>query len=484
MEIKDRSSVIFGNKIDEKTIKKANKSKAKFIKKYGDDSNKEYHLKAVEIPSLKEMGVKNLVFADEKLELPENAVIVGNIRMGFGHYRISMAMASCAKALGYEPYWLDLASYDATGSKMIREQNDLYSLASRISQKSKLFNKFFWEPLNSEGFRQITYNAGDQKNAELLVPILHDLPKDVPYIATHVWPSQAAVHAGLTHVVNAIPDNWPMGLHLSEGAIHAVQTPFAYLGYKMLNGMGKKPLKGIPESDLYEVGHYIDHELVSNVEEDVAKRIARIQRDEPRRILMSVGGAGAGQKLFLEMMKHLIPYVKEKKAALFLNFGDHKTVYDYLCKQIPNFDKEVTNFFDEYDKLNEFVSKMDNEVVEGIYCIYNSNIFEAVYSTNLLMRKVEMLITKPSELAYYPVVKVMMRHIGGHEVYGAINAQELGDSTFECPDKKSMNEMLDRLLTDDELLIHLNKQIIKLKQEGIYNGGYEVVKLAVNGRKS
>ena len=484
MEIKDRSSVIFGNKIDEKTIKKANKSKAKFIKKYGDDSNKEYHLKAVEIPSLKEMGVKNLVFSDEKLELPENAVIVGNIRMGFGHYRISMAMASCAKALGYEPYWLDLASYDATGSKMIREQNDLYSLASRISQKSKLFNKFFWEPLNSEGFRQITYNAGDQKNAELLVPILHDLPKDVPYIATHVWPSQAAVHAGLTHVVNAIPDNWPMGLHLSEGAIHAVQTPFAYLGYKMLNGMGKKPLKGIPESDLYEVGHYIDHELVSNIEEDVAKRIARIQRDEPRRILMSVGGAGAGQKLFLEMMKHLIPYVKEKKAALFLNFGDHKTVYDYLCKQIPNFDKEVTNFFDEYDKLNEFVSKMDNEVVEGIYCIYNSNIFEAVYSTNLLMRKVEMLITKPSELAYYPVVKVMMRHIGGHEVYGAINAQELGDSTFECPDKKSMNEMLDRLLTDDELLIHLNKQIIKLKQEGIYNGGYEVVKLAVNGRKS
>ena len=475
MEIKDRSSVIFGNKIDEKTIKKANKSKAKFIKKYGDDSNKEYHLKAVEIPSLKEMGVKNLVFADEKLELPENAVIVGNIRMGFGHYRISMAMASCAKALGYEPYWLDLASYDATGSKMIREQNDLYSLASRISQKSKL---------NSEGFRQITYNAGDQKNAELLVPILHDLPKDVPYIATHVWPSQAAVHAGLTHVVNAIPDNWPMGLHLSEGAIHAVQTPFAYLGYKMLNGMGKKPLKGIPESDLYEVGHYIDHELVSNIEEDVAKRIARIQRDEPRRILMSVGGAGAGQKLFLEMMKHLIPYVKEKKAALFLNFGDHKTVYDYLCKQIPNFDKEVINFFDEYDKLNEFVSKMDNEVVEGIYCIHNSNIFEAVYSTNLLMRKVEMLITKPSELAYYPVVKVMMRHIGGHEVYGAINAQELGDSTFECPDKKSMNEMLDRLLTDDELLIHLNKQIIKLKQEGIYNGGYEVVKLAVNGRKS
>jgi len=33
MEIKDRSSVIFGNKIDEKTIKKGMKSKRKHLKK-------------------------------------------------------------------------------------------------------------------------------------------------------------------------------------------------------------------------------------------------------------------------------------------------------------------------------------------------------------------------------------------------------------------------------------------------------------------
>ena len=483
MEIKDRSSVIFGNKIDEKTIKKGMKSKAKYIKKYGDDSSKEYHLTPVAIPSLDFINCQNLVFSDKPLELPSNALIVGNIRMGFGHYRISMAMASCAKALGYEPYWFDIASFDATGSKVIREQNDMYSLASRISQKSHLFNHFVWEPLNSEGFRKLTYNSTDQKNAELFAPLYHDLPKDIPFIATHAWPSQGAIHAGLTHVVNAIPDNWPMALHFSEGAIHTVQTPFAYLGYKMMNGMAKTPLTGMPEKDLYEVGHYVDHELVKNIEEDVAKRISRIEKDEPRRILLSVGGAGAGAKLFLEMIKHLLPYVEKKKASLFLNFGDHKDMYEYLCKEIPGFDKKATNFFDDYASLKDFVNRMDSEVISGIYCIYHKDIFEAVYSTNLLMRKVELLITKPSELAYYPVVKVMMRHIGGHEVYGAIHAQEYGDSTFECPDKKSMNEMLDRLLTDDDLLIHLNKQMIKLKAQGLYNGGYEAVKLAVNGRR-
>ncbi len=471
MEIKDKSSVIFGNQINQKTIKKANKSKNKFVKKYGDDSNKEYHLGLEPIPTLDFIGCQNLVLSEKPLTMPKKAVVVGNIRMGFGHYRISIALASCAKALGYEPIWMDLASFDATGSKMIREQNDLYSLASRISQKSKLFNAIIWEPLNSEGFRQITYNSTDQKNSELLAPLYHDLPKDVPYVATHVWPSQGAIHAGLTHVVNAIPDNWPMALHLSEGAIHAVQTPFAYLGYKMLNGMAKKPLKGIPESDLYEVGHYIDHELVSNIEKDVNARIKRINNNEPIRILTSVGGAGAGAKSFLEIVNHLLPLVKENKAALFINLGDHLDMFEFLKKKIPGFENIAVTHFDNYQDTKEFVSRMEKEVVKGVHIFYHKNIFEAVYSTNLLMRQVEFLITKPSELAFYPVVKVMMKHIGGHEVYGAVHAQEIGDSTFECPDKKSMTEMLDRLLNDKELLIHLNNQIIKLKETGIYDGG-------------
>ena len=482
MEIKDKTRIIFDNPIDGKTIQKADKSKQKFIKRFGDDSNKEYHLGLADIPSLDFIGCQNFVLSDKPLELEKKAVVVGNIRMGFGHYRISIAIASCAKALGYTPYWMDLASFDATGSKMIRYQNDLYSKASRISQKSKLFNALIWEPLNSEGFRKITYNAVDQKNSELLAPLYFDLPKDVPFVATHVWPSQGAIHAGLTHVVNAIPDNWPMGLHLSEGAIHAVQTPFAYLGYKMLNGMAKKPLKGIPDSELKEVGHYIDHELVSNIEKDVEARVKRIKNDEPMRILTSVGGAGAGAKSFLEIVNHLIPLIKEKKVSLFINLGDHKDMWDYLNKKIEGFDKLCVTHFDDYSETKEFVKKMEKEVIEGIHVFYHKNIFEAVYSTNLLMRHVEVLITKPSELAFYPVVKVMMKHIGGHEVYGAVHAQEIGDSTFECPDKKSMTEMLDRLVSDKELLIHLNEQIVKLKKTGIYDGGYEVIKLAVKGK--
>ena len=478
--MKDKTNVIFNNPIDAKTVKKAEKSKAKYIKKYGDDSNADYKIDFKDIPTLDYIGAKNIVFGEENHELPANALIVGNIRMGFGHYRISIAMASAARALGYEPYWLDLASFDATGSKMIREQNDMYSLASRISQKSKLFNKIVWEPLNSEGFKHIEYNAKDQKNSELLAVILKNIRKDVPYIATHVWPSQAAIHAGLTNVVNAIPDNWPMGLHLSEGAIHTVQTPFAYLGYKMLNGFAKKPLQGIPEDQLKMVGCYVDHELLVDLENDNKRRIKRIENGKPLRILMTVGGAGAGFDMFLAMVQHLIPYVEKEQVSLFINFGDHEDVYNKMIKKIGNV--KTTNYFNEYSRFKDFVKVIKEKDAAGIYCVCNKDIFEAVYSTNLLMPVTDLLVTKPSELVFYPIPKLFMRHIGGHEVYGAVHGQEFGDATFECPTKKSIKEMLDRIISDKEIIIHMIHQIDELKKQGYYNGAYECVKLAT-GKK-
>ena len=473
----DKTSMIFGNPIDAKTVAAAEKSKASYQKKYGDDSAADYRLSFRPIDALSHIGAQNIVFGAENEPFAENPLIVGNIRMGFGHYRISIAMASAARALGFTPYWLDLASFDATGSKMIREQNDLYSLASRISQKSKLFNHFVWEPLNSEGFKKITYNAKDQKNSELLVPIFKNIPKDVPYIATHVWPSQAAVHAGLTHVVNAIPDNWPMGLHLSEGAIHTVQTPFAYLGYKTLEGFAKTPLKGIPEDQLKMVGCYVDHELLCNLEEDNRLRKERAAGGAPLRILMNVGGAGAGADLFEAMIDHLLPYVERKQVALLLNLGDHAGVYEHMLARFGG-REDVTTLRNDFEGLKQRAEQMRTSEASGIYLICNDDIFQAVYSTNLLMPVSDLMITKPSELVYYPIPKLFMKHIGGHEVYGAIHGREFGDSTGEYVTAKSLCGALDRLLTDREILPHLCDRILDLKKSGYYDGAYRCVKLA------
>ena len=228
----DCSASVFGNAINARGCHNAVKSKRGFVKRFGDDSDAPHHLQVQALPVIgPALGVRNLAPAPANaapFSFPAGSrpVVVGNIRMGYGHYRISMAMASAARAMGYDPFWLDLCGFpESTCTKVVSRQNDLYSRGSCLSQQFGLFNKVFWEPLNTEGFRKLSYNASDQKNAELMAPILADLPHDVPFVATHAWPAQAAVHAGLTRVVNAIPDNWPMALHLAEGAMHTVQTP-------------------------------------------------------------------------------------------------------------------------------------------------------------------------------------------------------------------------------------------------------------------
>ena len=413
---------------------------------------------------------------------PEKQIIIGNIRMGFGHYRISMAMASAARALGYNPLWFDLHSFkNTTCGKVIRHQNDLYSLGSRLSQKSMLFN-IFWEYENSEGFRKLTYNAADQKKAELMAPVARALPKDIPYVATHVWPAQAAVHAGLTHVVNAIPDNWPMGLHLAEGAKHTIQTPSSFLGYKSLRGMAKTPLKPMPQGSLYFTGHYIDHELVVNIERDCERRLYRLQQGAPRRYLMTVGGAGAQLDLFIGMIEKLLPDIRAGKAALLMNFGDHKNVYEAICKKVPAFKQLVQTHFDDYAGAQAFAENAMQGSVEGVHAFYDADIFAAVYITNLLMRCSDVLITKPSELAYYPIPKLMIRRVGGHEAWGAIRTAELGDGTYECRTLPEIGAMLDLMTNDGEVLTAMCEAIVTAKKAGIYDGAYNVIKLAVEGK--
>ncbi len=480
----DRTSVIFGNKIDKKTIKQAFAKQRKFLRKFGDDRKTPYHLVAVSNDVLTPaFGAKILRLSDKPMgSLPEKSLIIGNIRMGFGHYRISMAMASAARALGYTPLWLDLNSFpETTCTKIIAYQNDLYSKASRLSQKSKLFNKFVWDPLNTEGFKKLTYNAADQAASELMAPVLGDLPKDVPYIATHVWPAQAAVHAGLTHVVNAIPDNWAMALHLSEGALHLVQTPSTYFSYRTLKGFaGDKVLNPMSEKDICFAGHYIDDEFVSNIESDCEERISRIENGKPVRFLLTIGGAGAQGDYFAALIKTLVPYIKNGKAVLYVNIGDYANVWDFLCSKVPGLSEISETHFDDWAKTRAF---SENPFEKGVHVFCHKDIFAAVYATNLLMRVSDVLVTKPSELAFYPVPKLMIQHVGGHECWGAVRASEIGDGTPECPNLAYAQAMLVSFIEKKDILVGMNRAIIANKRAGIYNGAYHAVELAVDAER-
>lgn len=477
----EKSRVIYGNPISRKHYSQAVRNQKSYVRKYGDDRQAVYHLQATDNAVLTPvMGVKNLSIGGDGLgQLPEKSLIVGNIRMGFGHYRISMAIASAAHALGYTPFWFDLNGFrQSSCGKIIESQNQLYSLGSRVSQASRLFNKLVWEPMNYEGFRQLSYNAKDQKTAELMTAVYRELPKDVPFVATHAWPAQAAIHAGLTNVVNAIPDNWQMALHLSEGVIHTVQSPSAFLGYKTLRGMEKdKILKPMPAGSIVYTGHYIDHELVRNIEHDCALRVQRAENGGPRRYLLSVGGAGAQKEIFTGIIRALLPQIRQEKAVLFLNFGDHEGLMNRMVAEIPEL-KEAVSYINDYTAASRFaLSAIDGEA-RGIHIFCDREIFAAVYITNLLMRACDVLITKPSELAYYPVPKLLIKRVGGHEAWGAIRSAEVGDGTFECEKLDQVIAMTKLMQEDPSVLTHMCGCILNAHQAGLYHGAYKVVRLA------
>ena len=483
--------------IRDRAYRKAVKSKAKYAKKFGDDSAANYPVKIEKNKYIGDsLGVNNVLVGDlsknahyvaednmPALDWDEkNGIIVGNIRMGFGHYRISMAIASAAHSMGYTPYWMDLNSYgETTCTKVIGAQNDLYSLGSRLS-KNPIFNKLIWEPMNYEGFRAISYNSSDQKNAELMAPVYRNVPKDIPVVGTHVWPAQAALHAGMKNVVNAIPDNWPMALHFAEGAVHTIQCHNAYMGYSILNGMNKdKVCSPMPEGSLVYTGHYIDHELVTGIESDCDARKQRRASGKPMRFLLTIGGAGAQKEIFASIIKYLIPHIKSGKASLFVNVGDYRNVWDELMKEIPDMPALSTEHMNNWNDTVSFASSALDPSVEitGIHGFWHKNIFEAVYCTNLLMRGSDVLVTKPSELAFYPVPKLFIKRVGKHEMWGAIHSAEIGDGTLECRDIPHTLQMIDMFM-NTSLLDEMCDSIVLNKKSGIYDGAYKVVELAMN----
>lgn len=494
IKMKKKSEVIFGNRMSSSVVKKAENKKERYIKKFGDDSGVDYILRTEDNPYIGEsLGVKNIVItdgdkADETADVfdTEKGLIVGNIRMGFGHYRISMAIASAANYLGYTPYWMDLNSYQqTTGGKVIDAQNKLYSLGSRISAKSKAFNKAIWEPMNYEGFRKLSYNAADQANAELMTPVFGRVPKDIPLVATHVWPAQAAVHAGMKYVVNAVPDNWPMALHLAEGSLHTVQTRSAYMGYRTLNGMqGREVLTPMPSEDIRYTGHYIDHELVAAIEEDCGRRITRRDSGAPLRFLLTIGGAGAQKEIFAAIIKAALSSVRNRKMVLYVNVGDYRNVWDELVSEIPQMKKLVKTHFDNWEDTTAFAKEALETEVYGIHAFCHKNIYEAVYCTNLLMRSCDVLITKPSELAFYPVPKLFIKRVGGHEQWGAIHSAEIGDGTLECRDIPHTLQMMKLFMKDSTLIKGMCECIKQNGKAGIYDGAYKVVRLAMDMKKN
>ena len=490
---------LYGNNLKASSVKRAREWQQMFIDRFDYQPGEQYNLSAVDNEYLGSVfGLKDIVRDGGGEEIdPSNAVICATVRMGFGHYRIAMAGASAARSMGYTPYWLDLLSIPGISTDVINLWNSNYSKFSRLSQRSHLFNKYVWESVTTGDrtipglwwalntfaagwpWRFLKANARDYRMSELFADLHRSLPPETPLLGSHMWNTMGAVAGDMTHVVDMMFDNWPMAFQVIEGAQHAVQSPSGYYGFRTMRGFDERNtiLEPMPSDALHYVGHHVDHEIVENVEYDSGRRLARMANGEPRRYLLTMGGAGAQRDLFKAIVEHMMPMVDAGEATLMVNLGDHADNWEWMTAELGSRVSDV-QLHRTWDDTKGFADEIRTGSAEGVHVFLFDNTFHAVYSTNYLMRVVDVLVTKPSELAFYPVPKIFHERVGGHEAWGAIRSAELGDGTVETRSIPETLHAIDLLTREEDLMSMYCDSIVKNKQIGIYDGAYKSVALA------
>jgi len=495
----DGRYTLYGNPISTGQSRAADRWKDMLARKFRYDPEEQFHLSVEDHPYGSEIfQLKNIVRDGQGAPLDRtNGVVVSTIRMGFGHYRIAMAGVSAARAMGFTPYWLDLLGIPGITTDVINWCNTNYSRFSRISQRYPWFDRYIWESLTTGDpslpglnaflhtwivtwpWRYLKTEVKDYKMSELFKNLYAALPADMPMLTSHMWNCMGAVAGGMTNVVDMMFDNWPMAFQLTEGAKHAVQSPSGYYGFRAMRGFDDRGriLKPTPPDALFFTGHHVDHELVENIEADCADRVARMRSKEPRRFLVTMGGAGAQRELFRAIIEYAVPRIEKDQIALFINLGDHKGNWTWLQNELTHH-RDILNTHFTWDDTRALADGIRKKAAHGLHVFLYDNTFHAVYATNYLMRVMDVMITKPSELAFYPIPKIFNARVGGHEMWGAIRGAEIGDSTVETRTIPQTLQAMDLLTEADDLLSLFCDRIIKNKSIGIYDGAYKSVELA------
>lgn len=402
----------------------------------------------------------------------DKGILVGTVRMGYGHHRMAYSLYSWVLAKKIKPYLHDLLGIESSEAIAIKEIDGLYSQMSRLSSEWGGLVEWAWGQITAQGNIGSLYVSTIL--AESYTNMMSDLPRSMPYISTYPLNGQIAVEAGFTSVIHLIPDNFPQYYLLVPGALNLVQSPASY--HKFID-------MGVPKENLHIAGHWVSEPIVTNVESDSKMRLERIEKQKPKRLLLAIGGAGAQKNYTLSFIDKIKNKLKNGELHLFVNAGDHATMFDTLKEEFAKLGLNyniVSNWKDllEFCKTHSLDSNSEPNLAP-VTIFYYTNYYEAFTTTDYLIRISDILVTKPSELAFYPIPKLFIRRVGDHEAASAFRSMELGEGTTECREPEHAVEMVKLLTEQKQILQRMNECVIRNAKDGIYDGAKNAVEIAM-----
>lgn len=405
-------------------------------------------------------------------ESSEKPIVVCTIRMGFGHHRLAYSAASWAQQTGRPTVFHDLISIPSDEASLIKSTDELYSKFSRLASECGGIVEKIWGNAMKQGdanaLRMAAYTAAH------LQPLLLAVPKDTPIVTTHQLCALVASAAGFENVVNLVVDNHPQWFLTVPNTLNLVQGPVNYFSFLRF---------GIDAKELAWAGHWCPYDMVSNIDVDCQRRIARARdTSKPLRILIPVGGAGAQRTFIIQFVKALAPFIRSNQVQVMLNAGDHVHMKTAFLQVLDECGLDFDTVGDTAGVMafqKRLLGGRDDEPAKNVTLFSFEEYFPAVATTDLLCRVADVLACKPSELAFYCVPKLHIRRVGDHEADSAKRSSEAGDGTEEAREVEDAVDYINLFLSCPDMLVTMNEAIIQNNKINIYGGCQKAVMLAL-----
>lgn len=433
--------------------------------------NKEEEIPLTTVDSSIHKGLK-LVHSGDGPKVGKG-LIVGSVRMGYGHHRMALSVHSHAIAKKIPTYLHDLLAIDSPESRAIGDVDGIYSYLSRLSSEMGGPMEWAWGNITNSGNDSSLYLSTIL--AKEYKRLMIDLPKENPVITTYPLNGQIAYEAGFRKIVHLICDNHPQYYLLVPGALNLVQTESNLQGFLKM---------GVPRENLEYAGHWVSEDIVKNLLDDSNSRIKRTNSKSPKRFLIPIGGAGAQKSFITEVIEHSIDRLKSGEFRFLINAGDHGHVYAHLVEAIEKLgiEYEVVKSWGElkdFTNKNKLTDKTDTNL-KPITIFHFLTHSESYSATDVLMRVSDVLVTKPSELAFFPIPKVFIRRVGDHEEKSALYSLDLGEGSVECREPSHAFDIMNLFVSSPEVSLRMNECVIVQGEKGTYNGSKKAVEIAMN----